>query len=173
MGSKGSFRPKGGGKGGKGKGGKGKGGNRTGAPPASGGGGASGTALADVECLWCHKMGHYRRDCKALLKYKTDKDAERAKKGNHSAYVPPGRGPTRPSGCLDEWTEDVTGITGDDEDAGCLEDVEWDVEEFQDWGEAGEDDGDREGAWEAEDELCCGGCNAQVMDLSGKCGSGC
>ena len=70
MGSKGAGK----GKGGKGKGGKGKGGKFT---PITGKGG-------QTICNWCGKEGHIKQDCKDLAKYKSDKDAERARKGDHS-----------------------------------------------------------------------------------------
>ena len=100
MGSKGT---------GKGKGGKGKGGKFV---PRTGKGG-------QVICNWCGKEGHIKKDCKDLAKYKTDKDAERAKKGDHSPYEYKPKNPTAaPQRGLkslerEDWEEEeVAGLTG-------------------------------------------------------------
>ena len=47
--------------------------------------------MSTVVCAWCRKAGHFRRDCAELKKFKEEKDAERARKGDHSVYVPPQR----------------------------------------------------------------------------------
>ena len=113
LGAKGKGRPgKGGGKGGKGNwGGKGKGGGTANT------GGAS-RDMTQVICLWCEKKGHFRRDCPELAEYKKGKDAERAKKGDHSVYEPPQRSgarrPPRGAGSLEDDFVAI-GLTGDDE----------------------------------------------------------
>ena len=56
-----------------GKGGKGaKGGGK-----GSKGGGKGGKGGKSDNCLWCDKPGHYKKDCRAFVKWKEDKDEER------------------------------------------------------------------------------------------------
>ena len=120
---------KGAGKGKGGKYGKGFGGSPSkGWSPGKGSGGKAPAATAgngkgeppdmsQVQCLWCWERGHYRRDCKHLAEYKKNKDAERAKRGDHSVYVPPGKGKGgrggRGVGSLDSDYSMVGGMTGD------------------------------------------------------------
>ena len=136
-------------KGGKGRkgGGKGKGGKYPSGGKGVGGAAARGDA-SQVECLWCHKSGHFRKDCPELAAYKKEKDAERARKGDHSAYVPPARGgkrPTRGAGSLDEdWTECI-GLTGDDDVDAAVLGEEFSLgklEDFVDYEETTDDDDD-------------------------------
>ena len=181
------------GKGGKGKGkGKGKTGGGQYRRPGKGGGGAGGSTSAapvpkqpvekgaeDVQCTWCEQWGHFRRDCKALTKYKADKDAERAKKGDHSPYVPPqrgARGPTRGAGSLDEdYEEEVVGITGADEDADGVDDEEvWRDfgKDFAAWQEEIGDESEDEGKdWD--EQLMCGLTEEQPEFVGKECEAGC
>ena len=78
-----------------------------------------------------------KKDCKKLAKFKSEADAERARKGL-PPFVP--RAPRRSAGCLDpesamaDWLEDVQGITGDDEDIDVLTpDRELHFKEFGDF----------------------------------------
>ena len=128
--------------------------------------------MSQVMCLWCYENGHFRRDCKKLELYKKDKDAERAKKGDHSVYVPPkgkgkgGRGVG--AGCLDDDYSMVGGMTGDLEEP--LEPLDDDVPSSG---------GDYESAsiLSGEDfsELSCGECEEQTGEVvsSRKCQSEC
>ena len=95
-----------------GKGGKGaKGGGK-----GSKGGGKGGKGGKSDNCLWCDKPGHYKKDCRAFVKWKEDKDEERKKNGQ-PAYVPPaGRGgPRAPLKSLEEdytqFQEQLGGMT--------------------------------------------------------------
>ena len=96
---------------GKGKGGKGKGKGGKFIPSTGEGG--------QMICNWCQKEGHLKKDCRDLAKYKADKDAERARKGDHSPYEYKPRNPTAaPQRGLkslerEDWEEEeVAGITG-------------------------------------------------------------
>ena len=140
---------------GKGKG-KGKGGQSWQWQRSGGGNaGGKGADAKEIICLWCNKEGHFRKDCKALAKYKADKDAERAKNGDHSPYVPPkgkgkgkDRGPTRGVGSLDGDDYEVIGLTGDSEDITPLDDETsftfGTLEEFNDYEALDDDDSDAE-----------------------------
>ena len=144
---------KGGGKGskGKGKGGKGKGGMQ-------GKGGGTANAQNDashIMCPWCYKYGHYRKDCQDLAKYKQEKDAERAKKGDHTPKR--GNAPLRPAGSLDIAYgdfEEVIGLTGDDEDADALdENTLGNFNDFADFEIDDDDEDDEYRDWEP-DDIC-------------------
>ena len=141
----------------KGKGGDGKG---KGAKPD----------IKDVQCLWCNKYGHYRRDCPGLAQHKKDMDAERAKKGDHSPYVPPARtgGPRRGQHSLeDDYDEVVEGITGDDVEADTITAEEIDLgdgQSFEDFEEVSDDEDDDDGEDWGEDEIYCGVCNTPLRN---------
>lgn len=116
--------------------------------------------MSTVECTWCHKKGHFRKDCTELQKYKDGRDAERAKNGDHSPYVPPQRGqaqkrPLRGAGSLDEEYDEVIGLTGDcdalDEDTSSVGKPP-ESEYVQVVGDDEDDDGDD---W----ALMCGECS--------------
>ena len=55
-----------------------------------------------ITFLWCNKVGYFKRDCKELAKHKLDRDAVRARKGDHTPFVlrPRGQTPVRWAGSL-------------------------------------------------------------------------
>ena len=154
LGTKGKGKHKGGGKS------KGKGKGKNNAPT-----GANGQRdMSAVQCLWCSEYGHFKRDCKKLEQHKKNLDAERAKRGDHTPYVHKPKGPSRPAGSLDDWEEDLVGLTGYDENADALEEfTREDFEDFQmnDDGSDGED-------WEDMTCMRCITCPADTIE-NGEC----
>ena len=73
-----------GGKAAKGGKGKGKGGGGKG---YGGKGGGKGKGKGSSACSWCGEEGHWRADCAALKKHKSDMDEDRKNKGL-PAFVP-------------------------------------------------------------------------------------
>ena len=119
-------------------------------------GGQSGASASEVVCLWCNEKGHVRRDCKQLAQYKKDKDAARAKLGDHSPFVPRRKSPSRGANSLDldygrgDYLEEVVGLTDDDEDCSSLDEefTLGTLKNFEDY-EAEDDDSD-----DGSDYLC-------------------
>ena len=107
---------KGKGKGSKGNKGKGKGGKAS--APAGGKGGSS----FEGNCLWCHKYGHQKKDCREFDAWKKKKDDERAKRGE-APFVPkakgPGLGSFEPDGPLKSDYIAAGMLEGDESDADC------------------------------------------------------
>lgn len=103
---------KGKGKGNKGNKGKGKG------KPSTGKGGPS----FEGNCLWCHKYGHQKKDCREFDAWKKKKDEERAKRGE-APFVPktkaPGLGSFEPEGPTQSDYVAAGMLDGDDSDPGC------------------------------------------------------